>query len=300
MVADPPPAGRGPPEGDLPFVGRRRRVDAPLHQTAALPGRSHRGRPPIMCRSFDQTEREAAGRDEGAPLFGSAESGRTNSDKSISHRVHAIHLEIQVNARRTVNELKVEVRIALAAGQERTELRMLRPGITEGQIECGTPEGCSAVELLLRKVETDVHPLLHANSVTGWRRGARSTRYIAPTMARPPMIMRTEIFSPPRAIANAAAQTGSMAMITAALNDSTRACAQVCSTMVRAPATTARYTTINQSREVPGSWIPGREREVGTAAATVQTAVMISSCTTLKLTAAPGSLSLPSATMCPA
>jgi hypothetical protein len=58
-------------------------------------------------------------------LFGSAESGCTNSDKSISHAVHPIHLEVQVNARWTVNELKVEVRIAVVAGQEGAELRMI-------------------------------------------------------------------------------------------------------------------------------------------------------------------------------
>src|SRR5215211_1955106 len=82
---------------------------------------------------------------------------------------------------------------------------------------------------------------------TRLRRGDRSTRYIAATMARPPMIILTVIVSPPSATANAAAHTGSTAMITAARDGSTRACAQVCSTMVTAPATTARYPTINQS-----------------------------------------------------
>jgi len=43
----------------------------------------------------------------------------------ISHAVHAIHLEVQVNTRWTVNELKVEVRITVAAGQEGAELRMV-------------------------------------------------------------------------------------------------------------------------------------------------------------------------------
>jgi hypothetical protein len=43
----------------------------------------------------------------------------------ISHAVHAIHLEVQVNTRWTVNELKVEVRIAIVAGQEGAELRMI-------------------------------------------------------------------------------------------------------------------------------------------------------------------------------
>jgi hypothetical protein len=43
-----------------------------------------------------------------------------------------------------------------------------------------------------------------------------STRYIADTMARPPMTIRTVTLSPPKATAKAAAQTGSIAMITAA------------------------------------------------------------------------------------
>jgi hypothetical protein len=50
-----------------------------------------------------------------------------------------------------------------------------------------------------------------------------STRYIADTMASPPMTMRTVTLSPPKATAKAAAQTGSMAMITAARGGSMRA-----------------------------------------------------------------------------
>ena len=56
---------------------------------------------------------------------------RTNPDKSLSHGVHAIHLEVQVDTRWTVSQLKVEVRIAVAAGQESTELGMLCPGCSE-------------------------------------------------------------------------------------------------------------------------------------------------------------------------
>ena len=46
------------------------------------------------------------------------------------------------------------------------------------------------------------------------------------------MTIRTVTLSPPKATAKAAAQTGSMAMITAARGGSIRAWAQVCSTMV--------------------------------------------------------------------
>jgi hypothetical protein len=63
---------------------------------------------------------------------------------------------------------------------------------------------------------------------------------MAVRMAPPPRTIRQVIDSPPNATAKAAAQTGSMAMITAAREASTLACAQVCSSMVRAPATSAR------------------------------------------------------------
>ena len=63
---------------------------------------------------------------------------------------------------------------------------------------------------------------------------------MAARIAPPPMIIRPVRLSPPKATAKAAAQTGSMAMITAAREASTRACAQVCNSMVRAPAISAR------------------------------------------------------------
>ena len=72
------------------------------------------------------------------------------------------------------------------------------------------------------------------------RWGASSTRYMAARIAPPPMIIRPVRLSPPKTTANAAAQTGSMAMITAARDASTRAWAQVCSSMVSAPAISAR------------------------------------------------------------
>jgi hypothetical protein len=43
-----------------------------------------------------------------------------------------------------------------------------------------------------------------------------STRYMADTMSRPPMIIRAVMLSPPKVTAKPAAQTGSIAMITAA------------------------------------------------------------------------------------
>ena len=70
-------------------------------------------------------------------------------------------------------------------------------------------------------------------SLSARRRCGRSTRYMADTIARPPMIIRAVMLSPPSATANAAAHTGSIAMITAARDGSMCAWAQVCNTIVK-------------------------------------------------------------------
>jgi hypothetical protein len=63
---------------------------------------------------------------------------------------------------------------------------------------------------------------------------------MAPTIASPPTTIRAVTRSPPSSTAKTAAQTGSSAITTAAREGSTWAWAQVCSTIVRAAATTAR------------------------------------------------------------
>ena len=111
------------------------------------------------------------------------------------------------------------------------------------------------------------------------------------------MIMRAVMLSPPSATANAAAHTGSIAMITAARDGSICACAQVCSTMVSALAIKARYSTTSQSCRLSGSWMPGADPAAGQSAATAVTNVIMDSCTTLRLSVVSRVLNRPRATM---
>ena len=114
------------------------------------------------------------------------------------------------------------------------------------------------------------------------------------------MIIRAVSDSPPSATANPAAQTGSMAMITAARLASRWAWAQVCSQHGQRPGGHREVDQDQPVRGLPGSVIPAGWPAAGSTAARAQTAVMVTIWTSDRVSAVAAVLILPRATMCAA
>jgi hypothetical protein len=120
-----------------------------------------------MRRGFDQAEWQAARGGQRVPVFGCPHPGRADLGKSICHPAGVGHLEVQMDAGMPFDKLHVDIRITAVTRQQRSEFAMLRPRIPEEAAQCRTPEDCSPVELLARKIKTDMHPLSHVTSLAG-------------------------------------------------------------------------------------------------------------------------------------